>query len=420
MNQHYNRGASSYGVQAPPVTYSQELLLSHLAKSSAASQQDVSKGVSTGRTMLADLTNNGQALQRSAATADRKVLSHVSGQQPASFGQAPKVQHGYVPASIPHGAFSDPRIIDSVRQSGDFDRKKKSWLDVDAMNHDDPQAVSHYASAIFEYLREAELLRRPAPDYIDSQPEINAKMRSILVDWLVEVSEEYRMVPDTLYYAVNFLDRVLSVQRVSRSQLQLVGITCMWIAAKYEEIYPPNVGEFSYITDNTYSREQLVAMEEEVLKKLKYELTVPTAKTFLRRLLQVCNPDDQLHFVSNYLTEISLMEASMLNFLPSEIAGAAVYLANLILARPPWSPTLEHYSYYAPVQIADCVEALAALHIKVNTRAQGGELTALYDKYSHSKFLGVSRVSPLPQAVVSQHLAMMLSDNSASGLSSRA
>ncbi|KAG2498047.1 hypothetical protein HYH03_003808 [Edaphochlamys debaryana] len=263
-------------------------------------------------------------------------------------------------------------------------------------------------------------MRRPTAEYLSQQPEINSKMRSILVDWLVEVSEEYRMVPDTLYYAVSFLDRVLSVQRVSRSQLQLVGITCMWIAAKYEEIYPPNVGEFSYITDNTYSREQLVQMEEEVLKKLKYELTVPTAKTFLRRLLQVCNPDDQLHFVSNYLTEISLMEASMLTFLPSEIAAASVYLANLILAREPWSPNLEHYSYYTPAQIADCVEALAELHIQVNSRAQGGELTALYDKYSHSKFLGVSRVSPLPLSVVSKHLAMILAENSASGLSSRA
>ncbi len=113
------------------------------------------------------------------------------------------------------------------------------------------------------------------------------------------------------------------------------------------------------------------------------------------------------------------MEISMLNFLPSEIAAAAVYLGNLILARPPWSPTLEHYSYYAPAQIAECVEALAALHIQVNSRAQGGDLTALYDKYSHSKFLSVARVSPLPLAVVSQHLAMILSENSASHVSSR-
>ncbi|PNW85728.1 hypothetical protein CHLRE_03g207900v5 [Chlamydomonas reinhardtii] len=414
-----SRVGSSFGVLPSAINYSQEQLLSHLSKSSASQQhQDVSKGVSSnGRAMLGDLTNNGQ--QRPVA-GERKALSALNAGQ-ASFGFPQPVKAQQQPSfhqpSIPLAAFSDPRIIDgaSVRSSGDL--RKKAWIDVDSLNHEDPQAVSHYAGAIFEYLREAELMRRAIPDYLDSQPEINSKMRSILVDWLVEVSEEYRMVPDTLYYAVNFLDRVLTLQRVSRSQLQLVGITCMWIAAKYEEIYPPNVSEFSYITDNTYSREQLVAMEEEVLRQLKYELTVPTAKTFLRRLLQVCSPDDQLHFVSNYLTEISLMEATMLHFLPSEIAAAAVYLGNLILARAPWSPTLEHYSYYTPAQIAECVEALATLHIQVNSRAQGGELTALYDKYSHSKFLSVSRVSPLPLPVVNQHLSMIMGGSSASGAS---
>lgn len=418
--QHSSRvSASSFGLQPPPVTFSHEQLLNHL------NSKDAGKTVS-GRTTLADLTNSSsQGLGRSNAGVERKPLSSHNGQQQhhasATLPLQPKQnqqQSSYAP-SLPQAVFSDPRVIDGVRQSGNLDQRRKDWVDVDAANRDDPQAVSHYAVAIFEYLREAELLRRPNPNYLATQPEINAKMRTILVDWLVEVSEEYRMVPDTLYHAVSNLDRVLSGQRVARSQLQLVGITCMWIAAKYEEIYPPNVSEFSYITDNTYSREELVSMEEEVLKKLKYELTVPTPKTFLRRLLQVCSPDDQLHFVSNYLTELSLMEVSMLNFLPSEIAAAAVYLANLILARPPWSPTLEHYSYYAPAQIAECVEALAALHIQVNSRAQGGDLTALYDKYSHSKFLSVARVSPLPLAVVSQHLAMILSENSVSHVSSR-
>lgn len=112
-------------------------------------------------------------------------------------------------------------------------------------------------------------------------------MRGILVDWLVEVGEEYRLCADTLYLTVNYIDRFLSLHKVARAQLQLVGVTCMWIAAKYEEIYPPNVADFSYITDNTYQKEQMVEMEEVVLKTLQYELTVPTAKAFLRRLLQV-------------------------------------------------------------------------------------------------------------------------------------
>lgn len=131
-------------------------------------------------------------------------------------------------------------------------------------------------------------LRRPNPQYLDKvQPDVNIKMRAILVDWLVEVSEEYRLCADTLYTTINFLDRFMSLHVVQRNQLQLVGVSCMWLAAKYEEIFPPNVGDFCYITDNTYTKEQMIQMEELILKTLSYELTVPTTKTFLRRLLQV-------------------------------------------------------------------------------------------------------------------------------------
>lgn len=134
----------------------------------------------------------------------------------------------------------------------------------------------------------SQLTRRPNARYLEHfQADVNAKMRAILIDWLVEVAEEYKLCADTLYLTVNYIDRFLSVYPVQRSQLQLVGVACMWVAAKYEEIYPPNVGDFCYITDNTYSKEQMVQMEELILKRLGYELTVPTAKTFLRRMLQV-------------------------------------------------------------------------------------------------------------------------------------
>jgi hypothetical protein len=205
---------------------------------------------------------------------------------------------------------------------------RRDWIDVDKRNSDDPQACSAYAQTIFAHLREAEVSHRSPPSfsctaysladrpplqqptqpprrpscphafpqiskrvnsrYIDQvQREVNAKMRAILVDWLVEVSEEYKLCADTLYQAVAYVDKFLSIYLASRSQLQLIGVTCMWLASKYEEIYPPNVADFCYITDNTYSRAQLIQMEELVLKQLSYELTMPTAKTFLRRLLQV-------------------------------------------------------------------------------------------------------------------------------------
>lgn len=56
-------------------------------------------------------------------------------------------------------------------------------------------------------------------------------MRAILIDWLVEVAEEYKLVPQTLYLTVNFIDRFLSCMSVLRGKLQLVGAACMLVAA---------------------------------------------------------------------------------------------------------------------------------------------------------------------------------------------
>lgn len=271
--------------------------------------------------------------------------------------------------------------------------RKRKWVDIDALNEDDPQACSHYASVIFEHLKEVEHTRRPSASYLTTvQKELNHSMRAILVDWLIEVGEEYKLCADTLFLAVNYIDRFLSLHKVTRSQLQLVGVTCIWIAAKYEEIYPPNIKEFVYITDNTYSKEDLLQMEELILSVLNWELTVPTPKVFLRRLLQASFPDEQLHYLSNYLTELSLLDVSLIPFLSSEVAAAAVYLANALLKRQPWTDSLEHYSGYAARDIFKCVEVLAGIHAAIyNSPA----LPALREKYGSKNYQSVSSIPPL-------------------------
>ncbi|KAL5011884.1 hypothetical protein ScPMuIL_010435 [Solemya velum] len=126
--------------------------------------------------------------------------------------------------------------------------------------------VPEYAEDIYKYLREAEKKRRPKVGYMKKQPDITISMRSILVDWLVEVSEEYKLHRETLFLAVNYIDRFLSQMSVLRGKLQLVGAASMFLAAKYEEIYPPDANEFAYITDDTYSKKQVLRMEHLVLK----------------------------------------------------------------------------------------------------------------------------------------------------------
>jgi cyclin A len=121
---------------------------------------------------------------------------------------------------------------------------------------------------------------------------------------------------------------------------------------------------------------------------------LPSSSLFPPRL-QVCNPDENLHYLSNYLTELSLLDYSMLRFLPSVIAASGIYLANLLLKRTPWDANLRHYSTFVPSDISACVVCLASVH---ETVTNSPNLAAIKEKYSHARFQSVSRIPPMTVA----------------------
>ncbi|KAF7816826.1 cyclin-A1-4-like [Senna tora] len=266
-------------------------------------------------------------------------------------------------------------------------------VDIDK-NFKDPQVCPSIAHEIYQYLRVSEGYKRPSMDFMEKiQKDVNSSMRAILIDWLVEVAEEYRFLPDTLFLTVNYLDRYLSGNKINRKHLQLLGVACMMIAAKYEEICPPKVEEFCYVTDNTYSRNQVLQMESDVLRFLKFEMTVPTARCFLRRFIiaarQTCKvPKMQLEYLADYLAELSLLEYSMLQYTPSLIAASATFLAQFILLprKKPWNSTLRHYTSYQSWDLCDCVNALHWLccHGSYN-------LPAIREKYSQHKMYTLTK-----------------------------
>jgi hypothetical protein len=136
---------------------------------------------------------------------------------------------------------SDPMIIDEEPMT-----TEPVHDDIDQHDFDDPQAVVEYVNDIYQYLMAKEK-DRVDPRYMASQSDINEKMRAILVDWLVEVHRMFKLLPETLFLCVSIIDRYLSMKQVNRDMLQLVGITCMLIASKYEEIYAPECNDFVYI-----------------------------------------------------------------------------------------------------------------------------------------------------------------------------
>ncbi|ETE66506.1 Cyclin-A1, partial [Ophiophagus hannah] len=213
----------------------------------------------------------------------------------------------------------------------------KSLQNEDCEGNELDMRIDEYAEDIHNYLRDAEVRYRPRPCYMRKQPDITSGMRAILVDWLAEVGEEYKLQTETLYLAVNYLDRFLSCMSVLRGKLQLVGTAAMLLAAKYEEIYPPEVEEFVYITDDTYSKKQLLRMEHLLLKVLAFDLTVPTVNQFLLQYLQRHSVSLKTENFARYIAELSLLEADpFLKYLPSQMAAAAYCLANYTVNRHFW------------------------------------------------------------------------------------
>ncbi|CAH8337062.1 unnamed protein product [Eruca vesicaria subsp. sativa] len=262
-------------------------------------------------------------------------------------------------------------------------------IDID-LDVKDPLLCSLYAPDIYHNLRVAELKRRPLPDFMErTQRDVTQTMRGILVDWLVEVSEEYTLASDTLYLTVYLIDWFLHGNCMERQRLQLLGITCMLIASKYEEIYAPRIEELCFITDNTYTREQVLEMESQVLKNFSFQIYSPTSKTFLRRFLRAAQashlmPSLEMEFLANYLTELTLIECQFLKYLPSVIAASAVFLAKWTMNQSshPWNATLEHYTTYKASDLKACVQTLQELQL--NTK--GCPLNSIRMKYRQDKF----------------------------------
>ena len=119
--------------------------------------------------------------------------------------------------------------------------------DIDERDKDDPLCATDYVVEMYEWYREKEVSSSVRPTFMENQPHINQRMRAILVDWLVEVHAKFKLVPETLYLTINLIDRFLELEVVTRPKLQLIGVTALLIASKYEEIYPPELRDLVYI-----------------------------------------------------------------------------------------------------------------------------------------------------------------------------
>jgi hypothetical protein len=245
--------------------------------------------------------------------------------------------------------------------------------------------------------REVQIM--PCRGFMSEQRSLNARCYSILVDWIAQVLDMSRLSRRTFFLTVSIIDRCLSCMQVDRTNLQLLGSTAILIAAKVEEIYPPEVTHLVYLCDGAYTTEQLLEMECTILQKLDFRVDGPTVEHFLPHFIAVSQcrsnlgPDSVLsnglaslwHFsaasdsdqcrngVAWYLAELALLDPDMMSqYRPSQVSASALYLANHLIKRPSprgvytedtkvWDDTMAQVSGYTEPMLVRCAVDLDRL-----------------------------------------------------------
>ncbi|WWD18971.1 hypothetical protein CI109_103428 [Kwoniella shandongensis] len=249
----------------------------------------------------------------------------------------------------------------------------------------DTTMVAEYADEIFGHMEELEESVMPNPRYMDFQTEIEWTMRTTLIDWLLQVHLRYHMLPETLWIAVNLVDRFLSVRVVSLVKLQLVGVTAMFIAAKYEEILAPSVEEFVYMTENGYTKDEILKGERIILQTLDFTVSSYCSPySWVRKISKADDYDIQTRTLSKFLMEVTLLDHRFLRCKPSMIAAVGMYLARKMLGGD-WNEAFVFYSGFTESQLVAGASLLCDRLVEPDF-----ESVYVYKKYASKKFLRAS------------------------------
>merc|ERR1712240_697050 len=242
-------------------------------------------------------------------------------------------------------------------------RRPSTVPDIDEKDLENPQLCAEYTQDVYAYLRNLEPSSTVKANHLLGCS-INDKMRAVLVDWLVEVQVQFKLLQETLFSTISIVDRFLAVEgrSVTRSKLQLVGVAAMFLASKVEEVFAP-----------------------------------ACSIHFLRRFFKAGDVDVLQHSLAKYAIELALVENDLVPVPGSKLAASALCL-SLMLLEPKdkeatvWSKTLKFYSGYSKEDLTPTVSRLAQT-ISASF-LKSSKMEAIRNKYRGVKFM---KVADLPE-----------------------
>lgn len=187
--------------------------------------------------------------------------------------------------------------------------------------------VCDIAKDIYSYMFTLEEEQAISLNYLKDQKIFTPKVRQRLVNWCMDIHSQLKLLPETLYITIALMDRYFEhVTIEEQSKVQLVAVSATLIASKYEEIYPPEVGDLVYLTRNDYSKRDILRTEIEILEQLNFDLGKPIPLAFLRRFSKAAHCDLKMHSIAKFLMELSLCEYECAHWKPSFLAATALFI----------------------------------------------------------------------------------------------
>lgn len=257
----------------------------------------------------------------------------------------------------------------------------------------DPQLALEYVEDILcnFYKTESNPINQmfyPYANYMRlKQRDINDKMRVILFDWIVDVHQKWKLLPDTLFLTFNIIDRFLGVKATPRDELQCVGVGALLVACKYEEIYFPEITDFQEITDNAFSKYEIIKKEFDILSYLEYDLTVPSSLRFFEAFNVYLKIEGRDRAAILFLLELCSFDYGMIKYKPSLVATGCIML--IICYNHKLKDMLFFISRYSNEEIENFIKDLYQLYC---TKPDHGS-RAIKRKYSHAKFFEVAKMN---------------------------
>ena len=410
----YHNKSSTSNNENDENTSIKSLFFKHLSKAQQSK--------STTRGILGDVGNNTSLANKTILTKQKTTIvetkSTTVSVQPAAIQIIPTIVEKIEEISLndkqqeEEKETIEPPIAQLTQVPPEFD--------CDSGDSHNITTASEYVVDICKYWRELEQQTPIRPNFLLNRTEgtASAQNRAVLIDWLYQVHDRFKLLSDTFHMTIQIIDRYLQSVDVSKHELQLIGSTALLITCKYEEMTIPGMNDFVYVSDNAYSKEDMKEMERRIFSTLSYDLGRPLSINFLRRYSKIVQATDIEHTLGKYLLDLTFTDHSSSHFNPSYTAACASFLSRYLFAykrvtsstsialliETLWpNQFMNYHTGYTYEQIRSGIEQLAQLLVAQDT----SKLRSVQKKFSQSNLFSIAQHSCCKSAYVQLALSRL-------------